>query len=429
MDFSVKGKNIAGIYGRRESYNLRPDYQRGLVWSRERQQLLIDSILRKYDIPKIYIARNQNIANAPKYDVVDGQQRLTAIFQFCSDELELGDNITLAGADLAGRTYSQLPEELQEEFDDYQLSISEIRDASVEEIHKMFLRLQEGVSLNPAEKRNAMICDIRDSVVRLAEHDLFNYTIKPKDQRYLYQDWAAHLACIENHGGATEVNAAGLMAFYENAHVKASAVERSVHRILNKLYSCFDKHEVEPMLDIKWGLVDLYQLVRKLDKEFVWDEDMACAVSAFYRLFEYERRKSNKLRDPKELLEPGYSGEFPGTFMFDYRESFQREGHKVKNLNDRLGVYVAMFFYFISVIKEDDVVITPKDTKRAFDSDERLIIWIKASETCQSCSSKIRLEEMHADHILPFSKGGMTSLANAQCLCGPCNLAKSDRIK
>ncbi|MGH9917954.1 MAG: DUF262 domain-containing protein [Nitrososphaerales archaeon] len=65
--------------------DLAPEYQRGPVWSRRRQSLLIDSMLRGYDLPKFFI---REVEGGPS-EVVDGQQRLNAIALFLANDLKL----------------------------------------------------------------------------------------------------------------------------------------------------------------------------------------------------------------------------------------------------------------------------------------------------------------------------------------------------
>ena len=48
---------------------------------------------------------------------------------------------------------------------------------------------------------------------------------------------------------------------------------------------------------------------------------------------------------------------------------------------------------------------------------------------CQSCGAEISLENFHADHIIPFSEGGITEIKNGQALCQKCNLAKGAKLK
>ena len=60
---------------KRKKIDTNPDYQRPAVWTRAQKQLLIDSILRDYDVPKIYLHEKGN----DNYDVIDGQQRIRTI--------------------------------------------------------------------------------------------------------------------------------------------------------------------------------------------------------------------------------------------------------------------------------------------------------------------------------------------------------------
>ena len=46
---------------------------------------------------------------------------------------------------------------------------------------------------------------------------------------------------------------------------------------------------------------------------------------------------------------------------------------------------------------------------------------------CPVCKKHFEINEMHADHIVPCSKGGKTDLDNEQILCVACNLEKSNK--
>lgn len=59
---------------------------------------------------------------------------------------------------------------------------------------------------------------------------------------------------------------------------------------------------------------------------------------------------------------------------------------------------------------------TPKDIQKMYQSQNGI---------CPICKEHFELAQMDADHIIPWSKGGKTNLANGQMLCRPCNMQKS----
>src|SRR5207249_5473106 len=78
MKRTVEQWSIEEIEKRREKIQF-PEFQREKrLWSDDKKSLLIDSILKDIDIPKLYI--NQTTDGI--YEVVDGQQRLWAIWDF-----------------------------------------------------------------------------------------------------------------------------------------------------------------------------------------------------------------------------------------------------------------------------------------------------------------------------------------------------------
>jgi len=114
--------------------------------------------MRRYDMPKISL-RVLDPGGDFDYEVVDGQQRLRAIWEFHDNRYPLSEvsNDIPGEPELAGKYFRDLSPDHKDKFTSFVLQLAEVRNATDIEIRELFLRLQEGLSLIPAEKRNAMI--------------------------------------------------------------------------------------------------------------------------------------------------------------------------------------------------------------------------------------------------------------------------------
>jgi uncharacterized protein with ParB-like and HNH nuclease domain len=90
MQNSKRPYPLTTIRGIRKHINTNPDFQRPPVWSTSQKQLLMDTILRNYDVPKLYWRRTGTKPDT--YDVVDGQQRLRALWDFFDENFKLPKN-------------------------------------------------------------------------------------------------------------------------------------------------------------------------------------------------------------------------------------------------------------------------------------------------------------------------------------------------
>ena len=132
---------------------LNPEFQRRSVWTVSAKILLIDTILRQYPIPKVYIRTKIDVRTKTAIgEVVDGQQRLRTIIEFTEDKFSLSKR----AKEYSGLRYSSMPTELQESFLSYGIAVDQLVNASDTEVLEGFARLNSyNVTLNAAELRHA----------------------------------------------------------------------------------------------------------------------------------------------------------------------------------------------------------------------------------------------------------------------------------
>ena len=152
---------------KKEDMDLQPDFQRGEIWTLQKKQKLIDSILRGWKIPPIHVIHNNQSID----EVLDGQQRLAAIRDFydniiCIDGKILPENSELIQLD--GMHYRDLPKKWQRQFRQYSIVIIRLTEYQPEEPAELFYRLNQPTALTSAEQRNAYIGVTRDQVKELS---------------------------------------------------------------------------------------------------------------------------------------------------------------------------------------------------------------------------------------------------------------------
>lgn len=128
-----------------------PGFQRRLVWSNKHKSAFIDTVLRGYPFPEIYIAAgevNPDTGEATEM-LVDGQQRLTTLKQYvaASEDLKLSGGVI---------PFAELSEEQKKSFYNYQVVVRDLGHTSTSEIKEIFKRINStNYSLNAMEIHNA----------------------------------------------------------------------------------------------------------------------------------------------------------------------------------------------------------------------------------------------------------------------------------
>jgi len=161
-----------------------PEYQRqDRLWPVEKKRLLIDSILTDIDIPKLYF----NHVKGGDYEVVDGQQRLWAIWEFLDNEYPYV-------SEGKSQTFAELTAEQQKTIRNYTLQVTEFEDADDDYLRELFLRLQLGLLLVTGEKLHASTGAMKDFVFEgLANHQ-FIIGVKIPKRRFAKETLCAQVA-------------------------------------------------------------------------------------------------------------------------------------------------------------------------------------------------------------------------------------------
>ncbi|MGY2065349.1 DUF262 domain-containing protein [Blastococcus sp. SYSU DS0619] len=132
-----------------------PEFQRNAVWSRAAKAYLIDTILTGSPIPVLYFQRSVSAQTSRvEYAVVDGQQRLNAVFLFMENRFALTESD--AKSPWYRKRWKQLSTGEREQILSYDFVVQELTGYGASQIREMFQRMNRYVvALNPQELRHA----------------------------------------------------------------------------------------------------------------------------------------------------------------------------------------------------------------------------------------------------------------------------------
>lgn len=231
--FPMPAKTLSWWRDERDDIDFEPIYQRkGHVWSRSQKQYLIDSILNGFDVPKIYVAdftfmsgiQNQN---NKKYAVIDGKQRLLAIYDFYNGQIRLPKNFVYSedpSIRLAGFTYEKLAlkyPRIARRFDNYNLTVMSVITSDESSINELFVRLNSSKPLTGSELRNAMTGAVPDLVRDIVNHDFFMQRVKFNTTRSQDKNTAAKLLLLEHRGSIVDTKKSTLDDLVEEVNTAA----------------------------------------------------------------------------------------------------------------------------------------------------------------------------------------------------------------
>ncbi|NBI12479.1 DUF262 domain-containing protein [[Haemophilus] felis] len=365
----LEGKGLFGLNGR---LTIQPEYQRNYIYADGKKDVaVIRSILKGYPLGLIYF--NQTADD--KFEVLDGQQRITSIGRFVKDKFAIMDenNIPLY--------FSSLPKDKQALILNTTLLIYQCQGEE-SEIKEWFKTINiAGVPLNDQELLNAVYSG---RFVTLAKAEFSN------SQNANIQKWSAFVKGTVNRQDflacALDWVSLGKISEYMSHHRNddnINELKTYFNTVIDWVSSTFVEVKKE-MCGLEWG-----RLYRTYGTTPYNPTELASKVTALYEDPSVENRKGIW----EYLLGGEQDKRLLGIRMFD--EKTKKEAYKKQT----------------EKAKTDGVSNCPLCA--VGENANKNKIWT--------------LKEMEADHVTAWSKGGLTGIENCEMLCITHNRSKGNR--
>lgn len=243
------------------------DYQRSdKVWPSAARSYLIETILKGFPIPKLYLHQKTDVKSKRTYkEIVDGQQRSVAILDFRNDEFRLskGDNTRTKN-----RRYSELGEDDKQAFLDYGINVDLFVSATTSEVIEVFRRMNSyTVPLNAEEQRHAsyqgkfkwFIIDLADSIEAIV---LLTGTFKEKQLVRMADNKLLTELCDSFREGIRTTDKKKLDAIYRDLDVEFPEADSYRERLLDSFKAIREAEALHDTVLMKPHMV--YSLVQAI---------------------------------------------------------------------------------------------------------------------------------------------------------------------
>lgn len=242
-----EARTLVWWLGEKDNIDFQPTYQRkGALWDRAKKAYLIDSIMNDFDLPKFYLADftyADTVLNTAKkpYAVIDGRQRLEAIFDFFEGKLALSKDFILSkdpSLQLGGLKYKDLGikyPRIAGIFDNFNPTVMSVITDEESKINELFVRLNTSTPLSGSEIRNALPGPLPELARNLAKHVFFKEKISFSLSRGQDLDVAFKLLLIEHRGELVDtkrIHLDSLVLQFVQAESNVSEVERAAARVV-----------------------------------------------------------------------------------------------------------------------------------------------------------------------------------------------------
>ena len=355
--------NEDGVVGYGGKLNIRPPYQREFVYNEVQQRAVIDTIMKGFPLNTMYWVKNDE----ETYELLDGQQRTMSICEFVEGNfsIDLGDNIT--------KYFHNLTDDEQNKILDYELIIYFCEGNENERLNWFRTINIAGEKLTNQELLNINYIGswLSDAKRKFSKTNCVAYKLGSK---------FVHGSPIRQEYLETVLKwiSGGKVCEYMSAHQKdpnANELWLYYQNVISWVIATFGldttpKNYRKEMLGLNWG-----ELYNKYHKN-IYEADKI-------------EVKVNELMSNDEVT-------------------------------DKKGVYEY-------ILSGEDENLACKLSKRTFSNADKRTAYERQKGICPITNVYVPFEDMQADHIIPWWKGGTTTLDNLQMINKTANARKSGK--
>ena len=405
--------------------NLSPGFQRESVWTNKDRQKLIDSVLRNYPIPAIFLYKRQENGEII-YDVIDGKQRLETFLMFMG---LIRGNQFQAKIQLPGKddrewvSWKSLQRKsVQHLIMGYKITTIEVNgDAS--DVMELFVRINStGKALTAAEKRHAKYyhSEFLKTAGKLAKR-FEKYLVSSKIltdaqiSRMKHIELmcelmaSAHRQDVINKKTALDAMMKPKAVTFAQANKLSSKITTAINRI-KKMFPKLHQTRFHQLSDF-YSLVIL--MIKFEDEKLILNNKRRNKL-AWELLVAFSNGVDEARLLQKKALGIPIQLEKSREYLLTVLQSTDDYNQRKRREEILRGLLETLFI--------------KKDNDRIFSSEQRRILWNSTNERkCKFCKKAVTWTDFTVDHIRPFSKGGQTQLKNAAIMHKSCNSSKGNR--
>ena len=422
-----------------------PEYQRGRVWMRIQKQFFVDSILRGYHVPLIYLHLKQGedidgFRVGDRLYIVDGQQRIRALYEFSEGAFPILDSkqhpgrfpksLVDAHCAWAERDVLALDDQTRSLFYNTNLSVVEIETSDENEVRDLFIRLQGGTPLTPQEQRDAwpgkfgaFVCQIagKEDIARYPGQDFFRKLLRAPVRaktpmgRQLAAQMVMLFTAYQEDRRFCDITRKAIDAYYIK-HMEFdsnSVLAREFIATLGKVTELLGDGK-RPLMVGHQAIHTMLLTGKLLGNQYVsnsWQPKFAEAFDHFNECLAQARANERA-----NEMEPE-----------DY-EYMRQYGYKTRASTDRAYTIEDRHLFFCAKMLEH---IQPKlrDNQRVLGPLEREIVFWRDRKKCGVCSKEVVWHEAEFHHIDPHTEGGPTTISNAQLVHRICHPRGDEEVR